>query len=161
MGNINNRNKSKRSLKNFKRVLFYTDFSREADLAFETALEMVSCLEVNELFLLHVIPESESQFWKTYIYEIDNVDSKARQDIDKHIAEAYQSRMQDNIELKVNYRIGNPSQEIIDFAVTEMIDLIIIGKKTASRIADTFFANIAEKVVKKAPCCVFVVTLDD
>ena len=37
--------------------------------------------------MFHVIPEPDAQFWKSYIYEVDDVDNKAKQDIDRKIAE--------------------------------------------------------------------------
>ena len=74
---------------NFKKILFCTDFSENADRAFvfaaNAAVRNVGC----ELHLLHVIPEPPAQFWKGYIYEVDeDVDARAKREIDAKLAEA-------------------------------------------------------------------------
>ena len=73
---------------NFKKILFCTDFSENADRAFvfavNSAVRNVGC----ELHLLHVIPEPPAQFWKGYIYEADeDVDARAKREIDAKLAE--------------------------------------------------------------------------
>ena len=55
----------------FQRILFCTDFSRNADLAFSFALDLARRTPGTLLYLLHVIPEPEAQFWKTYLYEVE------------------------------------------------------------------------------------------
>ena len=60
----------------FQRILFCTDFSEHADLAFDFAVDAAKRRPGCTLYLLHVIPEPEAQFWKTYIYEVDGVDTK-------------------------------------------------------------------------------------
>ena len=55
-----------------KKILCCTDFSENADLAFSYALDAALHYPGSILYLLHVIPEPESQFWRTYIYDADN-----------------------------------------------------------------------------------------
>ena len=69
-----------------------------------------------ELYLLHVIPETDAQFWKTYVYEVEDVDNKAKRDMDQRIQEAYLSRVPEGVNLKIEYRVGKDWQEILDFA---------------------------------------------
>ena len=61
----------------------------------------------SELIIYHVIPEPEAQFWKSYIYEVDNVDEKARQDIDKVIKETYLDQLPEGLSCSVRTTIGN------------------------------------------------------
>ena len=62
----------------FQRILFCTDFSESAEAAFAFAVDAAVRRPGAVLFLLHVIPEVEAQFWKSYIYEVDNIDAEAR-----------------------------------------------------------------------------------
>ncbi|MGC9052773.1 MAG: universal stress protein, partial [Candidatus Hydrogenedens sp.] len=71
------------------KVLFCTDFSENADIAFQHALDIVLRRPGSLLIILHVIPEPEAEFWKTYVYEIDDIDKKAKQDIDENIRQSY------------------------------------------------------------------------
>ena len=66
----------------FERILFCTDFSQNAYDAFGFAVDAASRRPGCLLYILHVIPEPDAQFWKTYIYEVEDIDKKAKQDID-------------------------------------------------------------------------------
>lgn len=141
----------------FKKVLFCTDFSENADFAFNYAVDISAANGASELYLLHVIPESESQFWKTYIYEVEDVDNKARHDIDEHIDQAYRSKLPDGMQLHVEFRIGKDSEQILDFVREKQIDLIVIGRESTGSLQKPFFGNITEKLTRKADCAVLVV----
>ncbi len=141
----------------FERILFFTDFSETSDKAFSFAVHLAEANEGAELFLLHVVPESESQFWKTYIYEVDDVDTKAKSDINHKIEEAYLSRKPEQIQMNVHFRVGKDVQEILDFAQEQRIDLIVLARQGSSSLENAFFGSVSEKVVKKAHCPVLVV----
>lgn len=142
---------------NFRNILFFTDFTEEADRAFTTAVDFALRDPSCELNLLHVIPESESQFWKTYIYEVDDVDSKAKNDLDNQIQKAYISKLPPGLTLNVEFRIGRDVEEIIDFAKEKSIDLIVMAKHSSSSLENAFFGAVTEKVAKKAHCAVLIV----
>ena len=46
----------------YQRILFCTDFSENADFAFPFAVDAAARRPGSELYLLHVIPESDAQF---------------------------------------------------------------------------------------------------
>ena len=75
---------------NFRRILFCSDFSENADFAFGFAVDAAVRNAGSTLYLLHVLPEPDAQFWKTYIYASDaDPDAKAKADIDARIARDY------------------------------------------------------------------------
>lgn len=141
----------------YRRILFCTDFSENADLAFTYALDAAVRRPGATLYLLHVIPEPEAQFWKTYIYEVEGVDEKAKQDIDRKLAEVYLPRIPETVEFKVEMCIGRDYVKILEFAQQEEVDLIVVGRHGRSALENVLFGNVAEKVVRKAPCAVLVV----
>jgi nucleotide-binding universal stress UspA family protein len=143
----------------FKRILFCTDFSENADFAFRFALDAAQREPDSRLHLLHVVPESEAQFWKSYMYEVDNVDEKARQDIDEHINTSYRSLVPEGLSFQTEFRIGKDSQEILDYAKTHQIDLIVMGRQGQSGLQTALFGNVTEKVCRHAECAVMVIPL--
>ena len=143
----------------YKQILFCADFSENADLAFSYALDAAQSSPLADLVVLHVIPESQSQFWKTYIYEIENVDAKARRDIDRRIEEAYLSKVPEGVKIDIQFRIGKEDEEMLDFAREIDADLIVIGRQSSGTIGKAFFGNITEKIVRKAHCPVLVVPM--
>jgi nucleotide-binding universal stress UspA family protein len=142
-----------------RKILFCTDFSENAEFAFQFAVDAARRRPGCELYLLHVIPEVEAQFWKTYVYDAEDVDNKAKQDMDKRIQEAYLSRVPEGINIKVEYRLGNDWQEILDFAQQMKADLIVMGRQGRGALQKALFGNVTEKVVRKAECAVLVVPL--
>lgn len=143
----------------FQNILFCTDFSENADFAFDSAVWLAKQNPGCTLTLLHVVPESDAQFWKTYIYEVDNVDQKAKNDIDERVNQTYRCRIPSGLAFKAEFRVGKDSLEILDYAEKEKIDLIVIGRHGKSGFRKAFFGNVVEKVVRKAPCAVLVIPL--
>ena len=143
----------------FQSILFCTDLSANADFAFSFAVDAALRRPGCELYLLHVIPESEAQFWKTYVYEVEDVDNKAKRDLDERIREAYVSKLPDGVNMRIDYRIGKDSQEILTFAKEKNIDLIVMGRAGHSSLQKPFFGNVTEKIVRKANCPVMVIPM--
>lgn len=141
------------------RILFCTDFSENADFAFDYALDAAVRRPGCELYLLHVIPEPDAQFWKTYIYELDEVDDKAKHDIDAKIADSYLPRVPEGIDFRVEMCVGKDYLKILEFAREKQVDLIVIGRHGHSALEKVLFGNVTEKVVRKADCAVLVVPL--
>ncbi len=143
-----------------KNILFCTDFSANAALAFDYAMDAAVRREGAVLYLLHVIPEPESQFWRTYIYDVDfNVDEKAKRDLDDKIEAEYSSRIPASIDFKIEFRIGKDYQKILEFANSISADLIVLGKQGRSPLHNFIFGSVAERVVGRAKCPVLVVPL--
>ena len=143
---------------NFKKILFCTDFSENADRAFVFAVNSAVRNAGCELHLLHVIPEPSAQFWKGYIYEADeDVDARAKREIDAKIAAAYRPRVPPGVQLVVAMRIGEARHQILEYAQEQDVDLIILGRQGAGAVGKILFGNVTERVVRKADCPVLVI----
>jgi nucleotide-binding universal stress UspA family protein len=142
-----------------RKILFCTDFSKNAEFAFQFAVDAALRRPGCELYLLHVVPETDAQFWKTYLYEVEGVDDKAKRDIDGRIDEVYRSRLPVGLELKVEFRVGRDWQEILNFANEKDIDLIVMGRQGKGSLQTALFGNVTEKVARKADCAVLIVPL--
>ncbi|NCC49834.1 MAG: universal stress protein [Spartobacteria bacterium] len=147
----------KRYKQPFKRIMFCTDFSGNADYAFDFALEEASRSPDSVLYLFHVIPEPDAQFWKTYLYEVEDIDAKARSDIDAKIKADYLSRLPEGMDLEVDIRVGSDYAAILEFAEEKNVDLIIIGRHGRSSFSTIFFGSVTEKIVRKAKCAVLII----
>ena len=144
----------------FCRIVFCTDFSENAYGAFALAVDAAQRNPGAGLTLIHVIPEPEAQFWRTYIYELDNVDAQARRDIDARIDADYRSRVPASVPFKVEMRIGNPAQQILAFLEEAHADLVIMGRQGHGAFETLLFGNIAGKVARRAACPVLLIPLD-
>ena len=143
----------------YERILFCTDFSENAEFAFDYAIDAAVRRPGSILYLLHVIPEPDAQFWKTYIYEVDGVDQKAKHDIDERIARTYLPRTPEGVNLEIAIRVGKDSDAILEFAQENTVDLIVMGRHGRSSFGKVLFGNVTEKICRKAPCAVLIVPL--
>lgn len=143
----------------FSKILFCTDFSRESVAAFSYALELCRASKDAEIILFHVIPEPAAQFWKTYIYELDQIDEKAKEAIDQQFAEDYLSRVPAGTRVSTRVAVGNAGQQVISLVEKEKIDLIVMGRKR-KKSPGVFFGDSAKATLQKAGCPILVVPED-
>jgi nucleotide-binding universal stress UspA family protein len=141
----------------FENILFCTDFSENADFAFEYALDIAKRRPEATLHLLHVIPEPEAQFWRTYLYEVENVDSRAEADMLEKIETTYRAHVPSNMKFEVATRIGKAAAEILKFAGEIKAELIIMGRQGKSAWGTLLFGNVTERVARHADCAVMII----
>lgn len=141
-----------------EKILFCADFSENADRAFDLVLRLASGRpgEV-EIVIFHVVPEPDAQFWKTYLYEVDGVDLKAKEAIDAKVAAAYLSKLPAGQAYRIRMAVGGVYQKIMEAIVEEKADLVVVGRQESSGIARIFFGNIVQRLALKSPCPVLIV----
>jgi nucleotide-binding universal stress UspA family protein len=145
----------------YKNILYCTDFSEDADIAFSHALDLAKRHRA-KLFIIHVIHSP-------YYFRRDMVDEYAR---DKEIVEAnteilekgkadlekkYASRLGNDIEYELVTREGVPFVEIIRFAKKNGIDVIVMGAVGNSEIDRQSFGSTVENVARRAHCHVVAI----
>lgn len=145
----------------FSKILFCTDFNSDASKAFRYALNIAQGNQNSELVIYHAIPEPEAQFWKSYIYEVDDVDQKAKDDIDKKIAEVYLPLIPDGQNYSSRFDTGNVGEKILKTASDVEADIIIIGRGAGTNMINRMLGNFTEKVIRKSHCPVLVVPEED
>jgi len=143
----------------YRKILFCTDFSENAKFAFDFAVDAAIRNVGCTLCLLHVIPEPDAQFWKGYIYEVGDMDAKARADIDHAIDTDYRPRVPPGVNFEVEMRIGDAARMILDFAEQQGVDLLILGRQGSGAITQWLLGNVTGKVARKATCPVLVVPM--
>ncbi len=141
----------------YNRILFCTDFSVNAAEAFLHALNIAAGNSGCELIVFHVVPEPNAQFWKSYIYEVDKIDEKAKADIDAKLAAEYLNRIPQGMKCSFKAAVGKVEQQILEAAARNGVDLVVLGRGGSSRIQTWFFGNTTGRIVRKAPCPVLVV----
>ncbi len=141
----------------YSKILFCTDFSDNADFAFYHALALAQQNDNVYLHILHVLPEPEAQFWRTYLYEVENVDAKAREDMDRKIQQTYLHKIPKWKQTTIAIRKGIAAEQILNYAKEIDADLIVMGRQGSSALAKPLFGNVTEKIARKAKCPVLIV----
>ena len=143
----------------YKKVLFCTDFSENADYAFEFAYGIAKRDE-GLLYILHVIPENPHQ-----AYVENSIDGETlvkiqrgiEEDLVNNFKERYIRKIEGEIEFETVTRSGREDNEIIKFAKQEKVDIIVMGTHGNTGIEHVFFGSVAEKVLRHSPFPVFII----
>lgn len=137
-----------------KNILIPTDFSQEADRAFNIALQLARKFNA-KLHLLHAVELPRD--WK-YFLENDITD-KTAQLKDKLLT--LQKTAEDE-DLKATTFLGYESvrDEVNVYSRENNIDLIVVGSKGASGVKELLIGSNTEQIIRRAKCPVLVVKED-
>ena len=71
--------------------------------------------------------------------------------------EATGEGMKHGVQVVAEKRVGHPAQGLVQYAKEAEIDVLFLGHSGHSSLWGTFLGTTADKVVRHAPCSVFVV----
>ena len=140
----------------FKKILCTVDFSQFTQDVVNYALDLAEKYGA-ELHVMHVVPNM------TYFTPYESfltpenlvaIEKNIQDEVEKNFTKLLKH---DNVPTKRAIRTGVPFVEIIDYAKTESIDLIVMGTHGHSAIEHILIGNVAEKVVRKSPCPVMTI----
>ena len=140
-----------------KRIVCCTDFSENAETAFDAALEMAEKYAA-DLTVIHVLPPPINPMLADtgWIVPEEPRESLVQQ-IEEKMAQHYGNRMNG----RVNYRLvvldGHESTELIKFLAENPIDVVVLGAYGLSGMGLVIFGSVAKRVAHKAPCSVMIV----
>jgi nucleotide-binding universal stress UspA family protein len=144
----------------YKKVLFCTDFSKNADCAFDYAFGIAKRDEA-VLYILHVIPKNHQQdtYLRTYTTEAqwNKIQEDTQENLDRLYNDRYLSQIKDKSRVKIVTKSGLEYDEILKFAIKEEVDLITIGTHGITGLEHVFFGSVAEKIVRYSPIPVFII----
>lgn len=141
-----------------KKILVPYDYSKFSQQALRYALELADKFSA-EVYLLHVyvdptlmlaVPEmGAGPIREMLIGQRD----WARRELEQIPAPDWQKKLTIHREV----REGNPFVEIVRYADSEEMDLIVLGTHGRTGLSHLFLGSVAERVVRKAPCPVLTV----
>ncbi|MDH3604506.1 MAG: universal stress protein [Candidatus Tectomicrobia bacterium] len=136
-------------------ILVPIDFSAYANQALENAIELAKALRAR-LTLLHVV---DTMSWGVAQAQAA-IPPSVWQDLETSLAERMETsrkRVQAaGLQVETLILHGAPSQTIIDTAQDKGADLIVMGTHGRTRLTHALVGSVAEKVVRLAPCPVWV-----
>ncbi|UCH37972.1 MAG: universal stress protein [Candidatus Bathyarchaeota archaeon] len=147
----------------FKRLLVPIDGSQYANSAIKTAIKIAEKFD-STITLLHISSLATSLPLDMY----QRTSSITQEDITKFIASSREAGfaildrgrqlVEDaGIRVKTLFKEGHIVQEIMTVTKGDRFDLIILGAKGISHIAELSIGSVSEKVVRTVPCAVLVI----
>ena len=110
----------------YKKVLFCTDFSENADYAFQFAFGIAKRDE-GLLYILHVIPGNPQEAFAERLMPrglVGEMHKVIKEDVDKRYDKHYVGKIENAIKFVTVTKSGREDKEIIKFAKEEQVDLI-------------------------------------
>jgi nucleotide-binding universal stress UspA family protein len=144
----------------YQKILFCSDFSLDADYAFHTALDMAERHQAR-LVLLHVLPASDNLTDALdYSSKGKNKNPADQETIDRtkqKLTDRYRHRLGNYDDYEFQVLTGVPIVEIVRFARSREVDLIVLGAAGSSQANKLHFGSTAENVSRRAHCTVMCI----
>ncbi len=147
-----------------KSILLPTDFSKEAQIAADVAVDVAKKSKA-ELILLHVVEEATgssfnitgevstaAEGWENKIFNLRLIE-KAKKQLGK-LAEETKAR---GVKVRQELRVGTPFHGMRTIIVDRKVDLVVMGTAGRTRMEEMIIGSNTEKVVRHAHCPVLTV----
>jgi nucleotide-binding universal stress UspA family protein len=134
----------------FTRILVPTDLSAPSDAALAYARGFAGTFDA-ALHLLHV---ADNRFLRAVVGDPHDQETAALRQLQERLTDEDRRRFR---ALPVVEHSDEPADEVVSYARTRGVDLIVMGTHGRSGMAHLLLGSVAEKVVRSAPCPVLTV----
>ena len=147
----------------YKNILFCTDYSEDADIAFIYAVDLAERYGA-KLHVIHVLHSGHRySHWETDEglaidqEEWANPTPELMAKVTQLVKERHQDRLTGVKEVTWQVLPGVPFVEIVRYARENDIDLIVMGAKGRSELEPTVYGSTVENVSRRAHCHVMAI----
>jgi nucleotide-binding universal stress UspA family protein len=132
------------------KILFPTDFSTCSDAGLEHATHLAKARGAT-LLIAHVEEPPMAYGGGEMYYGIPEPDTAALTTMLEKVVPSDSS-----VPYEHKLVIGDPADAIVDLATEEKVDLIVMGTHGRTGFSRLLMGSVAEAVVRRAPCPVFI-----
>jgi nucleotide-binding universal stress UspA family protein len=144
------------------KILVPVDGSENANEALKVALDYAKSKKA-EIFLVTVVPVLEGIDFEISAAEREKLKARMEHRAENVVNQACAFLSTEDVITHCKAIVASYSvpEAIVDFAAKEKIDLIIIGSRGLDPSVKFKLGSVASKVVKHAPCSVYVVKMSE
>jgi len=148
-------------MKEFKTILFATDFSESSDYAFQYAYSLARKFNAR-LLVVHIInePVDLRGFYVPHI-SFEKLEEEIEEGAQKMMEKFCRTHIRDYDNFETFIVPGIPYDEIIKKATENSADLIILGTHGRTGLDHVLFGSTAEKVVRKSTVPVMTIRISE
>lgn len=140
-----------------RHIMVATDGSEGADRAVDVAADLAKAFG-GELLIVTVGGNLSGEELRQLEHAEGNI-GDALDILSKQILAAAKTRAQrlgmNNIQLRAAW--GDPAQSIIEIAMREAPNAIVVGRRGRGRLAGLLLGSVSQKIASLAPCTVIIV----
>ena len=134
-----------------RHIMYPTDFSENANQAFNFVLEMVA-RGVKKVTLMHVQDQ-----YRIFPYLEEKLDEFNRIDTDRLEMLKEILQKQGNAEVEILIKIGSPSVEILQAASEQNVQLVIMGSQGRGYVKEFFLGSVSHRLARHAKSSVLLI----
>lgn len=141
------------------RILVPTDFSEFSQPAMNYGCAIAARFE-SELHLIHIVPDPAMLIPEAGAFSVDAIESQSGELARRATTQLNDmpgSGWENGRPIQREVRIGTIHLEIIDYAKSNDIDLIVIGTHGRSGLMHILMGSVAERIVRHSACPVLTV----
>ena len=136
-------------------VLVPVDFSKESLLAAKFAASMAEEYKTT-LHVVHIVEPIHPSV-RNYVPDFEAFQKQMMDRATEDLQSAVPQSIKDRIKVEEHLEIGHPHHTIVDKAKELGVDVIVIATHGRTGLGHVLLGSVAEKVIRHAPCPVFVV----
>lgn len=140
----------------FTKILVPVDGSEGADKATRVAADLAEATGATVTFL-HVYDASAVAIMGMSSLSGADVDAAIERVSRSYLEQARKVLENRPVEIKTEARVGHASSEIVAYAKSEGVDLIVVGSRGMTAFKGLLLGSVSDQVVHHAPCPVTVV----
>lgn len=144
-------------MREFKKILCGTDFSESSYHALDYGLRFAKASD-GTLLVVHLVHVPSGDLLGEQAYTLNF--AEVRNQMQALLDDLYTTRLQSYPKTELLIDFGDPSQQLIKVASDRDVDLIVTSTHGRSGLSHLIMGSVAEKIIRHAPCPVFVVRAD-
>ena len=138
----------------FKKILCGTDFSDHSYLALDYGLRFARLAD-GLLIVAHFVHVPSGDLYTHE--EFPRTFDEAKQSARRQLEALHTTRLQGYAKTELVVETGAPGEMLIELAAQRDVDVIVTATRGRSELLDLLIGSVAEKLIRHAPCPVFVV----
>lgn len=146
--------------KPWSKILVPTDFSTDADMALDAAIELATRWQASITLLNVFQPMAYTYPTGTGIYTSLPIDHVIKDQLEGLVRLQQRTLAKGVKQVEIEQRTGHPATEVCNLARDGGFDLIAMGTHGRSGISRVLAGSVAERVVRMAPCPVLTTRTD-
>jgi nucleotide-binding universal stress UspA family protein len=140
----------------YKKILVAVDYSESSMHALRESFKLATN-EQSWVTVVSVAPPYEGDLAMT---AIGNIKKAIKEHFKKALVESEKIAKAEGILIKTVYVEGEPYEGIVDIAAAEHCDLIVMGRKSLSRLERVLMGSVTAKVIGHTLCRILVIPKD-